>query len=75
VVLSDKDVSIEDKKSAVGLKTTLDQYATALGKAAWLMSIRCRCDAGALLTAEPEGQALLRASFAPSFTKPQVGLP
>jgi hypothetical protein len=75
VVLSDKDVSIEDKKAPDGLKTALDQYATALGKAAWLMSIKCRCDAGARLTAEPSGQALLRAHFAPSFTKPQVGLP
>ena len=75
VVLSDKDVSIEDKKASDGLKTGLDQYATALGKAAWLMSIKCRCDAGARLTAEPSGQALLRARFAPSFTKPQVGLP
>lgn len=75
IVLSDKDVSINDKKAEGGLKTALDQYATALGKAAWLMSIRCQCDAGALLTAESAGQALMRASFAPSFTKPQVGLP
>ncbi|MGH7779712.1 MAG: hypothetical protein ACREQR_07785 [Candidatus Binataceae bacterium] len=75
VVLSDKDVSIEDKRANDGLKTALDRYATALGKAAWLMSIKCRCDAGARLTVEPAGQALLRASFSPSFTKPQVGLP
>ncbi len=75
VLLSDKDVSIEDKQAAVGLKSALDQYATALGKAAWLMSLKCRCDASARLTAEPEGRSLLRAQFAPSFTKPQVGLP
>jgi len=75
VVLSDKDVSIEDKKAAGALKTALDRYATALGKAAWLMSIKCGCDAGARLTAEPAGQALLRAHFSPSFTRPQVGLP
>ncbi|MHB8381822.1 MAG: hypothetical protein ACYDC3_05725, partial [Candidatus Binataceae bacterium] len=73
--LSDKDVVIEDKKAVGGLKTALDQYAAALGKAAWLTSLKCRCAASAVLTADPAGQALLRASFAPSFTRAQVGLP
>jgi hypothetical protein len=75
VVVSPKDVTIEDKDATKGVKTSLDSYAAAIGKAAWLMSLKCGCDAAATLTADPSGNAILRARFAPSFTKPQVGLP
>jgi hypothetical protein len=75
IVIDPKDVTIEDKNAVKGVKTELDSYATALGKAAWLMSLKCGCDAGATLSADPSGGAILRARFAPSFTKPQVGLP
>jgi hypothetical protein len=75
IVVDPKDVTIEDKNAVKGVKTALDSYATAIGKAAWLMSLKCGCDAGATLSADPSGGAILRARFAPSFTKPQVGLP
>jgi hypothetical protein len=75
IVVDPKDVTIEDKNATKGVKTALDSYATAVGKAAWLMSLKCGCDAGATLSADPSGGAILRARFAPSFTKPQVGLP
>jgi hypothetical protein len=75
IVIDPKDVTIEDKNATKGVKTALDSYATAIGKAAWLMSLKCGCDAGATLSADPAGGAILRARFAPSFTKPQVGLP
>ncbi len=75
IVIDPKDVTIEDKNATKGVKTALDSYATAIGKAAWLMSLKCGCDAGATLSADPSGGAILRARFAPSFTKPQVGLP
>ena len=57
------------------MKKHLDSYTAAVGKAAWLMSLKCNCEATAVLTPGPEGGALLRADFAPSFTKPEVGLP
>jgi hypothetical protein len=75
VIVSAKDVVIEDKHASDGMKKHLDSYASALGKAAWLMSLKCGCEAGAVLTPGPAGGALLRAHFAPSFTKPEVGLP
>ncbi|HKN00088.1 MAG TPA: hypothetical protein VJX23_06195 [Candidatus Binataceae bacterium] len=75
VMVSDKDVTIEAKKANDSLKTALDAYADALGKAAWLMSMKCGCDAAARLTADPSGLVLLRARFAPSFTRAEVGLP
>jgi hypothetical protein len=75
VVVTAKDVTIEDKKAAEGVKNSLDAYANALGKAAWLMSLKCGCDAAARLAADPSGVTLLRARFAPSFTRAEVGLP
>ena len=75
VILSGKDVTVQDKKATDGLKTALDAYANAMGKAAWLMSLKCGCDAAARLTADPSGLVLLRARFAPSFTRAEVGLP
>ena len=75
VIVSGKDVTVQTKKAGDGLKTALDAYANALGKAAWLMSLKCACDAGARLTADPSGLVLLRARFAPSFTRAEVGLP
>jgi hypothetical protein len=75
VLVSAKDLTIEDKNAPQGLKTALDSYASAVGKSAWLMSMKCGCDAAAALTAEPVGTTLLRARSAPSFKRPQVGLP
>lgn len=75
IVVDPKDVTIEDKNAAAGVKTSIDRYAGALGKAAWLMSLKCGCDADATLSANSSSGALLRARFAPSFTRPQVGLP
>jgi hypothetical protein len=75
VIVSAKDVTIEDKDAPKGLKEQLDSFAGALGRSAWLMSLKCGCDAGAVLTSEAVGDALLRASYSPSFTRPRVGLP
>jgi hypothetical protein len=75
VIVSAKDVTIEDKDAPKGLKQQLDSYAGALGRSAWLMSLKCGCDAGAVLTSEAVGDALLKASYSPSFTRPRVGLP
>lgn len=75
VIVGQKDITIEDKHAVEGLKTQLDIYASALGRGAWLMSLKCGCDAGATLVAEPAGGALLKAYYAPTFKRPQVGLP
>ncbi len=75
IIVSGKDVTIEDKKANEGLKTALDAYANALGKAAWLMSLKCGCDAAARLTTDSSGVVLMRARFAPSFTRAEVGIP
>jgi hypothetical protein len=75
VIVSAKDVTIEDKDAPKWLKQQLDSYAGALGRSAWLMSLKCGCDAGAVLTSEAVGDALLKASYSPSFTRPRVGLP
>jgi hypothetical protein len=75
VIVSAKDVTVEDKDAPKGLKEQLDSYAGALGRSAWLMSLKCGCDAGAVLTSEAVGDALLKARYSPSFTRPQVGLP
>ena len=75
IVVGAKDITIQDKGANDGLKTGLDTYATALGKAAWLMSLKCGCDAGARLTVDPSGLVLMRARFAPSFKRAEVGLP
>ncbi len=75
VIVSAKDVTVEDKDAPKGLKDQLDSYAGALGRSAWLMSLKCGCDAGAVLTGEAAGEALLKAKYSPSFTRPRVGLP
>jgi hypothetical protein len=75
VIVSAKDLTIEDKDAPKGLKEQLDTYAGALGRSAWLMSLKCGCDANAVLTGEAVGDALLKAKYSPSFTRPQVGLP
>ncbi len=75
VVVSAKDLTIEDKNAADGVKKQLDSYSQALAKSAWLMSIRCACDAGAALVAEPVGAALIKARSGPSFKRPEVGIP
>jgi hypothetical protein len=75
VIVGAKDVTIEDKDAPKGLKEQLDSYAGALGRSAWLMRLKCGCDANAVLTSEAVGDALLKASDSPSFTRPHVGLP
>jgi len=75
VIVSARDVTVEDKDAPQGLKVRLDSYAGALGRSAWLMSLKCGCDAGAVLTGEVAGEALLKARYSASFTRPQVGLP
>jgi hypothetical protein len=75
VIVSARDVTVEDKDAPKGLKDQLDSYAGALSRSAWLMSLRCGCDAGAVLTGEAVGGAILKARYSPSFTRPQVGLP
>jgi hypothetical protein len=75
VIVAAKDLTIEDKNAPKGLKEQLDSYAGALGRSAWLMSLKCGCDANAVLTGEAVGDALLKAKDSPSFKRPQVGLP
>ena len=75
VIVSAKDLTVEDKDAPQGLKVQLDSYAQALGRSAWLMGLKCGCDAGAVLTGEAVGAALLKAKYSPSFKRPQVGLP
>ncbi len=75
VIVAAKDLTVEDKDAPQGLKIQLDSYAGALGRSAWLMSLKCGCDAGAVLTGEAAGEALLKAKYSPSFKRPQVGLP
>ncbi len=75
VIVSAKDLTIEDKDAPKGLKEQLDTYAGALGRSAWLMSLKCGCDANAVLTGEAVGDALLKATYSPSFKRPRVGLP
>ncbi|MGH7814849.1 MAG: hypothetical protein ACREQI_12700 [Candidatus Binataceae bacterium] len=75
VIAGQSDVTIEDQHAPAGLKQEIDRYAAALGRGAWLMSLKCGCAAAAALTGETAGPALLKASFAPSFKRPQVGLP
>jgi hypothetical protein len=75
VIISAAEVSIQDKEAPKGLKTHLDAYARALGRSAWLLSIKCGCAASATLESETAGAALLKAHFEPSFTQPEVGLP
>ena len=75
VIVSAAQITVEDKDAPKGLKTRLDAYARALGRSAWLLSIKCGCAASATLESETAGGALLKARFEPSFTQPEVGLP
>jgi len=75
VIVGAADVKIEDSDAPKGLKTRLDAYARALGRIAWLMSIKCECAASSTLASEAAGAPLLRARFEPSFKQPEVGLP
>src|SRR5580692_11131640 len=75
VIVGAHDITIEDKDAPQGLKEQLDSYAAALGRSAWLMSLKCGCDANAVLESEAVGEALLKARYSPSFKRPQVGLP
>src|SRR5271156_186126 len=49
VIVGARDITIEDKDAPQGLKEQLDSYAAALGRSAWLMSLKCGCDASAVL--------------------------
>jgi hypothetical protein len=75
VIVAAQDLTVQDKDAPKGLKDQLDDYASALGRAAWLMSLKCGCTSEAVLTGEAVGDALLKAKYAPSFKRPQVGLP
>jgi len=75
VIVAAQDITVQDKDAPKGLKEQLDDYASALGRAAWLMSLKCGCTSEATLTGEAVGDALLKAKYAPSFKRPQVGLP
>ncbi len=75
VIVSAAEANVLDKDAPKGLKTHLDAYARALGRTAWLLSIKCGCAASATLESETAGAALLKARFEPSFTQPEVGLP
>lgn len=70
-----KDLAVENRGAQQGIKQQLDSYARALGRSAWLMSIKCGCEAGAVLSGEAVGAPLLKARFAPGFKRTQVGLP
>src|SRR5260370_31465161 len=61
VIVSAKDVTVEDKSATEGLKESLDSYANAVGRASWLMSLKCGCEAGARLTSDAVGAALFNA--------------
>ena len=69
VIVSARSVNIQDKDAPKGLKTHLDAYARALGRSAWLMSLKCGCAASAELQSEAAGAPLLKARFEPSFTQ------
>lgn len=75
VIVAAQDLTVQDKDAPKGLKEQLDDYASALGRAAWLMSLKCGCNSEAILTGEAVGDALLKAKYSPSFKRPQVGLP
>ncbi len=75
VIVAAHDLTIDDKDAPNGLKVQLDTYAAALGSSAWLMSLKCGCDAEAVLEGETGGESLLKAKYSPSFKRPQVGLP
>ncbi len=68
-------VEIADQHAADGVRTQIDRYAAALAKSAWLMSVKCGCEATAALKADPAGAMLLQAHSGPSSRSRQVGLP
>jgi hypothetical protein len=75
IIVSAAEVNVQDKDAATKLKKRLDAYARALGRSAWLMSVKCGCAANATLVSETAGSPLLKAHFEPSFQQPEVGLP
>lgn len=75
ITVAAKEVTIEDKAAIAGVREQIDNYARAMGRSAWLMTVKCGCDATAVLTGESVGAPLLKARFGPSFKRPQVGLP
>ncbi len=75
IIVSAAEVNVQDKDAATKLKKRLDAYARALGRSAWLMSVKCGCAANATLVSETAGPPLLKAHFEPSFQQPEVGLP
>jgi hypothetical protein len=75
VEISGSNLDIADQSAPEGIKTQLDSYAAALAKSAWLMSLRCGCDASAFLKGDPAGVLLLQAHINPSSRRPQVGIP
>ncbi len=68
-------VEVADHSAEAGIKTRLDGYAAALGKCAWLLALKCGCDATATLKGDQAGAVLLRAQSGPSSARPQVGIP
>jgi hypothetical protein len=75
VELDPSGVEIEDQRAAEGVRTQIDLYAAALAESAWLMSVKCGCEATATLKAGPAGAVLLQARSGPSSRSRQVGLP
>ena len=75
IIMTNKEMMIVDKDAPAGLKANLEGFASAMGKSARMMSLKCACDANAVLTSTSVGEALLRARFSPNSTRPQVGLP
>lgn len=75
VELASHSIEIADQRAEKGIRTRLDGYAAALAKSAWLMSLRCGCDASANLKSDRAGSLLLQARFGPSLSRPQVGIP
>ena len=75
VELDPSGVAITAQRAAEGVRTQIDRYAAALAESAWLMSVKCGCEATATLKAEPAGTVLLQARSGPSSRSRQVGLP
>jgi hypothetical protein len=75
VEISGSNLDIADQRAPQAIRTQLDSYAVALAKSAWLMSLRCNCDASASLRGDPAGGLLLQAHSNPSSSRPQVGIP
>jgi len=75
VIVGAKEITVQDKGATDGVKKHLDGYASAIGTAAWLMSLKCGCDARASLTSDISGATIIKARYAPSFTRAEVGIP